>query len=53
MISCFSVELPGIEPAPKMVMSCGNGKYSDAKVPETTCAYAGGVDGIDVDGIDN
>ena len=32
----LSVELPGIEPAPKMVVTCGNAQFDYAKVRETT-----------------
>ena len=44
-----SMELPGIEPAPKMTLTCGMLKSTtrtDAKVREMTCGYAKGVDGI-------
>ena len=46
LTSGFSVEPPGIEPAPKMVVSCGNVEFDYAKVRETTCGYPEGVDGI-------
>jgi hypothetical protein len=32
----LSVELPGIEPVPKMVVSCGNVEFDDAKRREMT-----------------
>jgi hypothetical protein len=35
----FVVELPGIEPAPKMVVTCGNAEFDSAKVRETTRKY--------------
>jgi hypothetical protein len=31
--------LPGIEPAPKIVVTCGNAEFDDAKVRETTREY--------------
>jgi hypothetical protein len=46
LTSTFSVELPGIEPAPKSQLSCANADSDDAKQRETTCDYAKGVDGI-------
>jgi hypothetical protein len=36
MTCTYLVELPGIEPAPKMVVSCGNVEFNDAKRRETT-----------------
>ena len=42
----FSVELPGIEPAPKMAVTCGNAGLGYAKVREMTCGYAKRVDDI-------
>ena len=51
----FPVELPGIEPATKIALSCGNAgterktrKY--VKRRKTTCGYAKGVDGINMTG---
>jgi hypothetical protein len=46
-ISEYSVELPGIEPVAEL-LACGNVETDDAKVRETTCGYAIGVDGINV-----
>src|SRR6478609_4618274 len=43
------VELPGIEPATEIALSCGNAEFDDAKQRkqrEMTCGYAKGVDGI-------
>jgi hypothetical protein len=40
------VELPGIEPIPKIDLSWDNSGIDDAKQRETTCGYAEGVDGI-------
>lgn len=40
------VELPGIEPAAEMVLTCGNAEFEYAKRRETTCGYAKGVDGV-------
>jgi hypothetical protein len=40
------VELLGIEPPSEIALTCGNtGRENDAKVRETTCGYAKGVDG--------
>jgi hypothetical protein len=35
-LACFSVELPGIEPATKIVLTCGNTEFEDAKRREST-----------------
>ena len=43
---CYLVELPGIEPAPEIVLSCENTRFADAKRREMTCGYAECVDGI-------
>jgi hypothetical protein len=43
------VELPGIEPGPKIRLNSGNADLptrNDAKRREMTCGYAEGVDGI-------
>jgi len=40
------VELPGIETALDMAMSCGNVEFNYAKRREKTCGYAESVDGI-------
>jgi hypothetical protein len=40
------VELPGIEPSPKIPLNCGNIEFYAAKVRERTCGYAEDVDGI-------
>jgi hypothetical protein len=40
------VELPGIEPATKIVLTCGNAESDDAKRREKTCRDAKGVDGV-------
>jgi hypothetical protein len=42
----FIVELPGIEPGPKISSTCRNSGIDDAKQRETTCGHANGVDGI-------
>ena len=42
-LAVLSVELPGIEPAPKNGLTCGNANVDYAKVAklrETTCGYA-------------
>ena len=36
LTSIFSVELPGIEPGPKIDLSCGNSGIDDAKQREMT-----------------
>ena len=41
LTSFHSVELPGIEPAPKIAVTCGNAEFDDAKVRETTRNDAG------------
>src|SRR5271166_3727643 len=47
VLTCkFSVELPGIEPATKNGVTCGNAEFDYAKRRETTCGYTGGVDGV-------
>ncbi len=43
------VELPGIEPSAKSRVSCEYAEFTtrnDAKVRETTCGYAKGVDAV-------
>ena len=40
------VELPGIEPATEMASNCENAESDDAKVRDTTCGYAEGVDRV-------
>ena len=40
------MELPGIEPVLKIRVNSGNPEFDDAKVRETTCEDAKGVDGI-------
>jgi hypothetical protein len=40
------VELPGIEPGPKIALNWENSGIYDAKVRESACGYAKGVDGI-------
>jgi hypothetical protein len=42
------VELPGIEPASENDLTCGHIGTDDAKVRETTCGYATGVDGVNI-----
>jgi hypothetical protein len=42
----LSVELPGIEPVAKCALTCGNVEVDYAKRRQTTCGYAGSVDGI-------
>jgi hypothetical protein len=45
------VELPGIEPGPKIRLNSGNADLptrNDAKRREMTCGYAEGVDGINI-----
>jgi NAD(P)-dependent dehydrogenase (short-subunit alcohol dehydrogenase family) len=42
----FSVELPGIEPATEIPLTCRNAELDYAKVREATCGYAKGVDGV-------
>jgi hypothetical protein len=39
LTSSFSVELPGIEPAPKIAVSCGNTEFDYAKRRKTTQKY--------------
>ena len=39
MALALSVELPGIEPAAKIDVSCGNAVTDDAKARETTRKY--------------
>jgi hypothetical protein len=39
LTSILAVELPGIEPAPKMVVTCGNAEFDYPKVRETTRKY--------------
>jgi hypothetical protein len=36
LTSHFSVELPGIEPSPKISLTCGNIEFCDAKRREST-----------------
>jgi hypothetical protein len=43
------VELPGIEPASEIVLTCVNVEPDDAKRRETTWEYAKGVDRVNVD----
>jgi hypothetical protein len=40
------VELPGIEPATEMALTCGNVGNDYAKQREMTWGYAKGVDGV-------
>ena len=43
------VELPGIEPGTKIVLTCRDAEIdyaNDAKIREKTCVYAKGVDGV-------
>jgi len=40
------VELPGIELATEIALSCGNAAADDAKTRETTWEYAKGIDGV-------
>jgi hypothetical protein len=40
------VELPGIEPGVKIALNCEDAGLAYAKRRQTTCGYAGGVDGI-------
>ena len=40
------VELPGIEPAPEIAMTCGNAEHDYARRREITCGNAARVDGI-------
>jgi hypothetical protein len=52
LTSIFSVELPGIEPAREIALSCGNigfGSRNDAK-RRGGLSYAKGVDGINTPG---
>jgi hypothetical protein len=47
------VELPGIEPVIETNVTCGNAKLTtrnNAKLRETTCGYAKGVDGVNTRG---
>src|SRR6516165_7513242 len=43
---CFFGGAAGIEPAPKMAVTCGNAGLGYAKVREMTCGYAKRVDDI-------
>jgi hypothetical protein len=45
-----SVELPGIEPVTETNVTCGNAETNYAKLRETTCGYAKGVDGVNTRG---
>jgi hypothetical protein len=49
LTSVFMVELPGIEPGGKRALTRGDADLAtrnNAKVRETTCGYARGVDGV-------
>ena len=45
-LGLLSVELPGIEPATKIALNCGNSRIDYPKRREMACGYANSVDGI-------